>query len=249
MTAGSALSCVELLGDLLEGRVGGQAPVERRPSRPPRRRAACRRRRRPRRDRRRPAPSPGPGVRPVCSMKCSTCSPTSRAHARGDRLAVDDRGAHADRCYALPAQIGRCAAQRRLTGAYSAISLRSEPSPAKRTTITPSGLHARDDAVAEGRVDDVLAEAELRPLGRRLAPRRLRPAGVGLPAGDRLPAGATDRPRRRQARLPAQTLCHRLVEQVGRDLVQEAAAQAVGLRAEHGAAARVGQVQLGASPA
>src|SRR3984885_8106926 len=31
------------------------------------------------------------------------------------------------------------AAHRRLTGAYSAISLRSEPSSAKRTTITPPG--------------------------------------------------------------------------------------------------------------
>ncbi len=47
-----------------------------------------------------------------------------------------------------------------LTCAYSAISLRSEPSLAKRTTITPPGSTAGHDAFAEGRMGDVLAPAE-----------------------------------------------------------------------------------------
>ena len=60
-------------------------------------------------------------------------------------------------------------AQRFWIGAYSAMSLRSLPSEAKRTTTMPPGSRPTDHAVAEGRVDDVVAHPVLGARRRRTA--------------------------------------------------------------------------------
>ena len=146
----------------------------------------------------------------------------ARGRSGGERrdLARPPRRARAA-ATALPSMI-RAAMRARGTltacviGAYSAMSLRSEPSPAKRTTTMPPGSTAGHDALAEGGVDDVVADAEARRL-RRLRPARSAHDGVsrGAPA-----AGA---PRREAA--PDAGRCRRAVGSTRsrRDLGQEAA--------------------------
>src|SRR3954451_9598311 len=92
-----------------------------------------------------------------------------------------------------------------------------------------AGLEADHDAVAEGRVDDVVAHAVLgaRRVGLRVGPRHRSRADV-LRRGH----GADGL----QGALA--------VGEVGRDLAQKAAGQPVVLRAEHGASAGEGQVEV-----
>ena len=116
-------------------------------------------------------------------------------------------------------------------GAYSAMSLRSLPSDAKRTTTMPPGSTPTTTPVAEGRVHDVVAHPVLGARRRRTAR-----CDHDIARGRHV----LRRPRRAPM---ACSVPSRSVE-VGRDLAQEAAGQPVVLRAEDRAPAREGQVEV-----
>src|ERR687898_1662322 len=100
------------------------------------------------------------------------------------------------------------------------------------------GLDARDHALAERGVDDVVADAEHRGALRhtaQLLARLGRRGRRGRPRGDA--AGARGAP-------DSHRVAVGLVGELARDLVDEARPQAVGLAAEDVALARVGQVEV-----
>ncbi len=152
------VEALELLGDLLEGRVARAAASRTAPSRPRRTRAACRRRTPPRRDPRRRAPSRAPATRPTSRWKTSTSLATS-ARTRAAIALPSMIVALMGRCYAFaPGMETRVSApaHRRVLGHQ--LSLRAIVGEAHDDHA--AGLDAGDHAVAERRVHDVLAEAE-----------------------------------------------------------------------------------------
>ena len=116
-----------------------------------------------------------------------------------------------------------------MIGAESAISLRSARSSAKRINHDPARLHAGHHAVAERRMHDVIAEPE----GGR---RRLPDARAAPPVASRPREPHDVRPRASPAEPPSARLV--AVGQLGRDLVDEAAAQRRSSRAPNTARVR-----------
>ena len=107
-----------------------------------------------------------------------------------------------------------------MIGAYSAIELALGAVAGEAHDDDPAGLDAGDDAVAEGGVDDVVAEPEAtaRRRRRRAAPP---PHDVARGAAPPSPAAAHGVERRE----PSRSI------ELGRDLVEEAARAARSVRA------------------
>ena len=121
-------------------------------------------------------------------------------------------------------------------GAYSAISLRSDPSLPNRTTTIPPGSTPGDDALAERGVHDVVTEPE-----RRSAACGLR-GDIGAPRQRARPAGARRGARRGGAGPAGRGAL--AVQVLRRELAEEPARQPVGRRPEHVAPPRVRQREV-----
>src|ERR1019366_2625031 len=196
-----------------------------------------------------------PGARPVSAVKASTSLATSARTRAAIALPSIRVALMAQMLWvgAGKARLRSTSADRRVLGhqlAFRSISREAHHDHAAR-------LHAGDHPVAEGRMHDVLAQTE--PHARRRRPLSLSPHARGLSPPARaataaaVAAGAA-RARRggsippRGERAGPEDHLLGLLEQVGRDLVEEAAGHAERLRAEDGPAARIGQIQLAHRP-
>ena len=125
---------------------------------------------------------------------------------------------------------------RLVIGAYSAISLRSRAVAGEAHDDDPAGLDAGDDALAEGGVDDVVAEPEATPDG---SARRRRRRG---PADDRARTGRSPPAPRRAAERAERALAVDAGRAAARPGSGSAAPRLAD--AEDAAPPRVGQVEV-----